>query len=127
MASSLLSVLTSINSLDTFNNTLLLQAVQPIMHTFAPLLLVGSLALQTIFAFPSRVEQRNAEILKRSVDSFIATESPIALTNLLCNIGSSGACASGAASGIVVASPDRTNPDCKYRLITYSIKWDANI
>lgn len=83
------------------------------MHTFAPLLLVGSLALQTIYALPgpSKVEQR-AEILKRSVDSFIATESPIAFRNLLCNIGADGACASGAASGIVVASPDKVSPDC---------------
>lgn len=32
---------------------------------------------------------------------------------MLCNIGSAGACASGASSGIVVASPDKTNPDCK--------------
>ncbi|KAF7882610.1 uncharacterized protein EAF02_005973 [Botrytis sinoallii] len=115
MASSLFSSLTSLNSISTFNSTLVLQAVQPIMHTFAPLLLVGSLALQTIYALPgpSKVEQR-AEILKRSVDSFIATESPIAFRNLLCNIGSDGACASGAASGIVIASPDKVNPDYFY-------------
>ncbi|KAF7946409.1 hypothetical protein EAE96_009407 [Botrytis aclada] len=115
MASSLLSSLPSLNSISTFNSTAILQAVQPIMHTFAPLLLVGSLALQTIYALPgpSKVEQR-AEILKRSVDSFIATESPIAFRNLLCNIGSDGACASGAASGIVIASPDKVNPDYFY-------------
>ncbi|TGO60733.1 hypothetical protein BCON_0033g00450 [Botryotinia convoluta] len=115
MASSLFSSLTSLNSISTFNSTLVLQAAQPIMHTFAPLLLVGSLALQTIYALPgpSKVEQR-AEILKRSVDSFIATESPIAFRNLLCNIGSDGACASGAASGIVIASPDKVNPDYFY-------------
>ncbi|KAM0165496.1 hypothetical protein ACHAPG_000167 [Botrytis cinerea] len=112
MASSLLS---SLSSISTFNSTQILQAVQPIMHTFAPLLLVGSLALQTIYALPgpSKVEQR-AEILKRSVDSFIATESPIAFRNLLCNIGADGACASGAASGIVVASPDKVSPDYFY-------------
>lgn len=114
MASSILSALTSINSISNFNSTLVLQAVQPIMHTFTPLLLVGSLALQTILAFPgpNRVEERNAEILRRSVDSFIATESPIALRNLLCNIGSDGACVPGAASGTVIASPDKVNPDC---------------
>ncbi|KAB8301058.1 hypothetical protein EYC80_002980 [Monilinia laxa] len=116
MASSILSALTSINSIGNFNSTLVLQAVQPIMHTFTPLLLVGGLALQTILAFPgpSRVEDRNAEILRRSVDSFIATESPIALRNLLCNIGSDGACVPGAASGIVIASPDKVNPDYFY-------------
>lgn len=52
-------------------------------------------------------------VVKRSADSFLATEKPIALQNLLCNIGSSGCRVSGAASGIVVASPDKSNPDCK--------------
>lgn len=115
MASSILSSLTSLNSISNFNSTLVLQAVQPIMHTFTPLLLVGSLALQTIFAFPypSRVEQHNADMLKHSVDSFIATETPIAMRNLLCNIGSDGACASGAFSGLVIASPDKVNPNCE--------------
>jgi len=77
--------------------------------------MLGSLALQAVFGLPepSRVQERNAEILKRSVDSFIATESPIALRNLLCNIGSSGACVPGAASGLVIAGPGRANPDCK--------------
>ncbi|APA12357.1 hypothetical protein SS1G_10617 [Sclerotinia sclerotiorum 1980 UF-70] len=116
MASSLLSALTSLNSISNFNSTLVLRAVQPIMHTFTPLLLAGSLALQSIHAFPnpSRVEERDGEILKRSVDSFIATESPIAMRNLLCNIGSSGSCAAGASSGIVIASPDKVNPDYFY-------------
>lgn len=34
--------------------------------------------------------------------------------DMLCNIGSSGACASGASSGIVVASPDKVNPNCGF-------------
>lgn len=75
----------------------------------------GSFALQAVLGRPepSRVQERNAAILKRSVDSFIATESPIALRNLLCNIGSSGSCVPGAASGLVIAGPGRANPDCK--------------
>jgi glucoamylase len=87
---------------------------QPIMYSLGSLILAGTVALQTVFCLPdpSRVKERDAEILKRSVDSFIATESPIALSDLLCNIGASGACASGADGGIVVASPDKTNPDC---------------
>lgn len=97
------------------NSTLLSIAAQPIMYSLSSFLVVGSLAFQAAFGFPnpSRVEQREAELLKRSVDSFIATESPIALADMLCNIGSAGACASGASSGIVVASPDKTNPDCR--------------
>jgi len=85
------------------------------MYSLTSLLLAGSIALQTVFSLPdpSRVKERDAEILKRSVDSFIATESPIALADLLCNIGADGACASGAKSGIVIASPDKVNPNCK--------------
>ena len=88
--------------------------------------MAGSLAIQAALAFPdpSRVRQREAEVLKRSVDSFIATESPIALNNMLCNIGAQGACASGANAGIVVASPDKTNPDCEpflFLILIYSL------
>lgn len=79
------------------------------MYAFTSLFLVGSLAVQAVLSLPdpSRVKAREAELLKRSVDTFIATESPIALADMLCNIGSAGACASGASSGIVVASPDK--------------------
>jgi glucoamylase len=90
------------------------------MYSLSSVLVAGSLAFYSAFAFPSpsRVEEREAELLKRSVDSFIATESPIALTNLLCNIGSAGTCAAGADSGIVIASPDKTNPDCRKMPLT---------
>ena len=56
-------------------------AAHSIMHPFTSLLVLGSLAVQAVFSLPdpSRVKEREAEILKRSVDSFIATESPIAL------------------------------------------------
>jgi glucoamylase len=79
------------------------------MYTFTSLLMVGSLAVQAVLSLPdpSRVKEREAELMKRSLDTFIATESPIALTDLLCNIGAAGACASGASSGIVIASPDK--------------------
>ncbi|KAH8759677.1 Six-hairpin glycosidase-like protein [Hyaloscypha sp. PMI_1271] len=86
------------------------------MYPLSSLLVMGSLAIQAVLSLPdpSRVKEREAEILKRSVDSFIATESPIALADMLCNIGSSGACASGASSGIVVASPAKVNPNYFY-------------
>ena len=85
-----------------------------IMYYSVTSFLLSSLMLQTVFGLPpTRIREREAEILKRSVDTFIATESPIALRDLLCNIGSAGACVSGAASGLVIASPDKTNPDCK--------------
>lgn len=50
----------------------------------------------------------------QSVDDFINTESPIAKTNLLANIGSDGSKSQGAKAGIVIASPSTTNPDYLY-------------
>nr|GAT49285.1 glycoside hydrolase family 15 protein [Mycena chlorophos] len=49
-----------------------------------------------------------------SVDSYVATESPIAKAGLLANIGPSGALASGASAGVVIASPSTVNPDYLY-------------
>lgn len=91
-----------------------LSLVQPIMHAVSSLLLLGTLVFQSVLGRPDGTRvRREGEIFKRSVDSFVATESPIALSKLLCNIGSSGCAASGAASGVVVASPSKSNPDCK--------------
>ncbi|OBT51430.1 hypothetical protein VE04_08518 [Pseudogymnoascus sp. 24MN13] len=82
------------------------------MHSFS-LLLAGAFAVQPILALPGSVTHVS-DISKRSVDTFLASESPIALANLLCNIGSAGACASGAGSGLVMASPSKTSPDYFY-------------
>ncbi|KAH8828103.1 glucoamylase [Flagelloscypha sp. PMI_526] len=49
-----------------------------------------------------------------SVDSYIATESPIAKAGLVANIGPSGSKSSGAKAGIVIASPSTSNPDYLY-------------
>ena len=84
------------------------------MHSFY-LLLASTLAVQPIFAIPDGLA-RGSDIRKRTVDTFLASESPIVLTNLLCNIGSAGACVSGAASGLVIASPSPTNPNCTFEL-----------
>jgi len=89
------------------------------MYSVSSIFLVGSLVFQTVFSHPSRVVRD--DILKRSVDTFIATESPIALRDLLCNIGSTGACVPGAASGLVIASPDSTNPDCKFIFVFFHL------
>ncbi|KAF5315001.1 hypothetical protein D9619_007127 [Psilocybe cf. subviscida] len=45
------------------------------------------------------------------VDSYVATESPIAKAGLLANIGPSGSKSSGAKAGLVIASPSTVNPD----------------
>ncbi|KAI0090809.1 glucoamylase G2 [Irpex rosettiformis] len=49
-----------------------------------------------------------------SVDSYIASESPIAKAGVLANVGSSGAKSQGAKPGIVIASPSKSNPDYLY-------------
>ncbi|KAF8798899.1 glycoside hydrolase family 15 protein [Phlegmacium glaucopus] len=46
-----------------------------------------------------------------TVDQYLATESPIAKAGLLANIGPSGSKSSGAAAGVVIASPSTTNPN----------------
>ncbi|KAL0956261.1 hypothetical protein HGRIS_002415 [Hohenbuehelia grisea] len=47
----------------------------------------------------------------QSVDSYIATEGPVAKAGLLANIGSSGSKSSGAKPGIVIASPSTKDPN----------------
>lgn len=54
--------------------------------------------------------------LKRAstnLDDFISLEKPIALEGILANIGPDGARVPGAESGIVVASPSKSDPNCK--------------
>ncbi|OTB05419.1 carbohydrate-binding module family 20 protein [Hypoxylon sp. CI-4A] len=85
------------------------------MHGFASLFLVGSYAFQTALGFPSPSRtKREGNVLKRAVDDFIATEEPIALESLIANIGSGGGKASGAADGVVVASPSKSDPNYFY-------------
>ncbi|KAF7348265.1 Glycoside hydrolase family 15 protein [Mycena sanguinolenta] len=52
-----------------------------------------------------------AVLAQTSVDSYIATESPIAKAGVLANIGPSGSKSQGAKAGVVIASPSTTNPD----------------
>ncbi|PNP43569.1 hypothetical protein TGAMA5MH_04541 [Trichoderma gamsii] len=79
-------------------------------------LAVGCCALQVVHAVPKwpRESRNEFNIVKRSASSFLETEVPIALADLLCNIGSAGSCAAGAKSGVVIASPSKTNPDYFY-------------
>jgi glucoamylase len=87
------------------------------MSSFIQAILCFALAIQPAIGRPDASRVRaDSNLLKRSVSSFIATESPIALRDLLCNIGANGCDASGVASGLVVASPDKINPDCKVDL-----------
>lgn len=85
------------------------------MYALSSLLLLGACTVQSVFGRPEEARvRREAAILKRSVDSFVDFETPVAWQKLLCNIGSQGCAAQGAASGIVVASPSKSEPDYWY-------------
>ncbi|KAJ7256806.1 glucoamylase G2 [Mycena haematopus] len=53
-------------------------------------------------------------LAQTSVDSYVATESPIAKAGVLANIGPSGSKSEGAKAGVVIASPSTSNPDYLY-------------
>ncbi|KAL4723319.1 hypothetical protein ACLX1H_009809 [Fusarium chlamydosporum] len=79
--------------------------IQPIMYFLSSALLLGSFALQSVLGRPALQERQS------SLDSFISSESSVAIQQLLCNIGSDGCHAQGVASGVVIASPDTEDPD----------------
>lgn len=53
----------------------------------------------------------NAWAQSSVASAYVDSESPLALAGMLANIGPSGSLSSGAASGIVIASPSTVNPD----------------
>lgn len=69
---------------------------------------LGALLPQSALAAPSEFDRRQS-----SLEDFIKAEEPIALAGLLANIGADGSQVSGAAAGIVVASPSKQDPDCE--------------
>lgn len=83
-------------------------------HAFSSVILLGTYAYQAILG---RLDTSRARVhqtyLSQSTSSFIDAETPIALSSLLCNIGSAGCLVAGASSGAVIASPSKENPDCK--------------
>ncbi|KAL7937456.1 glycoside hydrolase family 15 Glucoamylase [Trichoderma chlorosporum] len=82
------------------------------MHVLSTAVLLGSVAVQKVLGRPG--SNGLSDITKRSVDSFISTETPIALNNLLCNVGPDGCRAFGTSAGAVVASPSTVDPDYFY-------------
>lgn len=109
--------LTPLHHSSTLNTTAATGLFHPAMHAISSLLLLGAYTVQSVFGRPDLGARREAEILKRDVDSFIATEKPYALNRLLCNIGPNGCAAAGAAPGVVVASPSKSDPDCKLAIL----------
>ncbi|KAI4129332.1 MAG: hypothetical protein LQ338_002277 [Usnochroma carphineum] len=81
-------------------------------------ILVGSVAIASYWIdWSLAVSPKRFHIGERatgSLDSFIASESPIALQGVLNNIGGVGSEAVGVDPGLVIASPSRANPDYFY-------------
>ncbi|UKZ80496.1 glycoside hydrolase 15 protein [Trichoderma virens FT-333] len=86
--------------------------IPPIMHVLSTAVLLGSVAVQKVLGRPG--SNGLSDITKRSVDSFISAETPIALNNLLCNVGPDGCRAFGTSAGAVIASPSTVDPDYYY-------------
>lgn len=80
------------------------------MLSIPKILTFGAGLLSSSWADPTPSLQ---DAKRAAIDSFIATESPVALQGVLNNIGATGAKVLGAASGVVVASPSKSNPDCE--------------
>jgi hypothetical protein len=95
------------------NTTALLH---PIMYGLTSLLLFGSTAFQAVLGRPETYRLRQEQdLLRRDVSLWITNEEPIALQQLLCNIGSSGCHSAGVTAGLVIASPSQSDPPCKFQ------------
>lgn len=76
-----------------------------------------TLSLRTLGLVQAAIAAPSAPVLPRasgSLDQWLATETPYALQGVLDNIGADGAKAAGAKSGVVIASPSKSNPDCEF-------------
>lgn len=51
-----------------------------------------------------------------SLETFIKNQAEISIKGVIANIGGGGSKAQGVSAGIVVASPSKSNPDCKQTL-----------
>lgn len=56
------------------------------------------------------------ESRQTTIDAFIKAQTTVSVNGVLANIGG-GSKAPGVPAGIVVASPSRTDPDCKCSLV----------
>ncbi|RKK99468.1 Glucoamylase [Fusarium oxysporum] len=84
------------------------------MYFVSSAFLLGSFALQSVLGRPAFDERSLVQERQSSVDSFIKSESSVAIEQLLCNIGSDGCNSKNVATGIVIASPDTQDPDYFY-------------
>lgn len=57
------------------------------------------------------------ESRQATIDAYITTQAGVSINGVLANIGGGGNKAPGVPVGIVVASPSRSNPDCKWSML----------
>lgn len=50
--------------------------------------------------------------LRDAVDTWLTSEATVSVSRIIANIGSTGEYAASAASGIIIASPSTSSPDC---------------
>jgi glucoamylase len=77
--------------------------------------------LSTFLSLAHGIPSRQVIEKRAELDTWITNESPIAYSGILANFGASGAKAYGAASGVLLASPSKTNPDCEHFAIIETI------
>lgn len=74
------------------------------------------LSISLIFAIATSAtlfaQYHRGDFWHDSLASFIASETPKSLNGILDNIGPNGTQVEGAASGLVIASPSKVDPDC---------------
>lgn len=76
-------------------------------------LLVRALSAGLLLSGPvSGSPVKQLEDRQGTLEDFIKTQSEISIRGVLANIGPDGSKVPGAAAGIVVASPSRSDPDC---------------
>ncbi|CAE6447014.1 unnamed protein product [Rhizoctonia solani] len=78
------------------------------MRVFATALTFATAALALV---PGR---SSFERRQSAIDTYITTQTPIAKAGVLANIGADGSKDQGAKSGVVIASPSKTDPDYVY-------------
>jgi glucoamylase len=76
------------------------------------IMLFSSVLLALPAAFFLVGAQRDGVQRQTSLDQFIKDQADISIKGVLANIGTDGSNAQGAATGIVIASPSRSDPDC---------------
>jgi hypothetical protein len=85
----------------------------PAMKSFATLAAAAAALVQPSLARPAESNHFQPRA-SGSLSSFVASESATAKQGVLNNIGPNGSKVSGAASGLVIASPSTSNPNCTF-------------